>query len=291
MQSLYGLKKNLVGSVAEKRQLIEHDHAALSISRQCALIGISRASAYTTPTPPRAEDLTLYSALDALYTDHPYYGQRRMQHELSRQYDITAGRKRIRSAFHVLGLETVYQKPRTSIAYPSHHIYPYLLRNVVPTYPNHIWSTDITYIRIAKGFCYLVALIDWYSRKVIAWRLSPTLEIGFCLENLEYGLACAIPTIHNSDQGSHFTSPQYTDILKDKEVSISMDGRGRCLDNIFIERLWRAVKYEDVYLKGYATIDEVHTGLTEYFHFYNEERPHQSLNYQTPASVYANKTH
>lgn len=205
-------------------------------------------------------------------------------------FGLSAGRHRIRRLMAVMGLETTYPKPRTSVAHPLHAVYPYLLRNVIASYPNHIWGTDITYIPLKGGFCYLVALLDWYSRYVVQWELSPTLEIPFCLDNITRALEIGIPHIHNSDQGSHFTSPQYTDILKDKNVSISMDGRGRCMDNIFTERLWRTVKYEDVYLKGYSTFDEVNAGLADYFRFYNEKRRHSSLENRTPKDVYQHNT-
>lgn len=235
--------------------------------------------------PPSPEDLTLAAAVDRLYTAHPYYGTRRLMHVLNQEgFDV--GRKRIRSIMRLLGLEALYPKENTSKPDHLHRVYPYLLRQLAIEYPNHVWGTDITYIRIANGFCYLVAILDWYSRYVVSWELSPTLEIPFCLNNIARALAIGTPAIHNSDQGSHFTSPQYTEPLIARDVAISMDGRGRCMDNIFTERLWRTVKYEDIYLKGYATIDDVRSGLTDYFHFYNEERPHQSLEYRTPASLY-----
>ena len=188
----------------------------------------------------------------------------------------------------LMGIEAVYPKSRrnTSISDNSHRKYPYLLSGVSAGYPNHIWGTDITYIHLAHGWAYLVAIMDWNSRYVIGWALSPTLEIDFVLENLKNCLAIATPEIHNSDQGSHFTSPSYMDLLTQKNIQISMDGRGRCMDNIFTERLWRTVKYEEVYLKSYADIEEAKRNLAAYFQFYNYERPHQSLNYQTPAEIY-----
>lgn len=207
---------------------------------------------------------------------------------LERDYDILIGRDAIRSAMHVLGIAALYPKPHTSIPHPDHKIYPYLLRNVPIIKPNQVWSTDITYIRLETGFCYLVAIIDWYSRKVLAWRLSNSMETSFCIDTLNEALTISIPDIHNADQGVQFTSVAYTDILLEKNIKISMDGRGRCLDNIFVERLWRSVKYEDIYIKGYATINEVRAGLTIYFEFYNNERPHQSLGYKVPNEVYRN---
>ena len=185
-----------------------------------------------------------------------------------------------------MGTETIYPKKNTSKSNDLHTKYPYLLRHVTAGFINHIWGTDITYIKLEHGFCYLTAIIDWYSRYVIAWKLSPTLEMDFCLENLQTALKIVTPQIHNSDQGSHFTSPRYTDILQEKEIQISMDGRGRCMDNIFTERLWRTVKYENVYLASYANFNEANAGLKMYFHFYNILRPHSSLQNQTPAQVY-----
>lgn len=284
MPNWFGSKKSLDRSVSEKRLLVDRDHA-IPIARQADLLGLSRASVYALPIPPSSEDLTLVAAVDRVYTAHPYYGTRRLAHVLNQEgFDV--GRKRIRSIMRLLGLEALYPKQNTSKPSHLHRVYPYLLRRLSIEYPNHVWGTDITYIPLPKGFCYLVAIIDWYSRYVVHWELSPTLEIPFCIENITRALETGTPTIHNSDQGSHFTSPQYVDILKEKNVSISMDGRGRCMDNIFTERLWRTVKYEDIYPKGYATITEVQMGLATYFRFYNTERPHQSLNYQTPASLY-----
>ena len=212
-----------------------------------------------------------------------------MQWALGQHYDIQAGRCAIRTAMAHLGLETLYQKPKTTFSNKAHRIYPYLLRHVPITHPNHVWSVDITYIPLPQGFCYLVAIIDWYSRKVLSWRVSPTMEHEFCIEALEEALGYGTPRIHNSDQGVQFTSEGYLAPLITKEISISMDGRGRCLDNIFVERLWRTVKYEDIYLKGYSTLAEVRAGLNEFFPFYNNERPHQSLRNQFPSSVYAQK--
>jgi putative transposase len=284
MPSWFGSKKGLERSVGEKRLLVDREHA-IPIVRQAELLGLSRASVYATPLPPSPENLKLAEAVDRLYTAHPFYGTRRLAYVLNLEgFDV--GRKRIRSIMCLLGLEALYPKRNTSKPDHLHRIYPYLLRRLAIEYPNHVWGTDITYVRLTHGFCYLVAIIDWYSRYVVAWELSPTLEIPFCLENIARALETGTPLIHNSDQGSHFTSPQYTDILSAKGIAISMDGRGRCMDNIFTERLWRTVKYEDIYLKGYATIGEVRAGLTDYFRFYNTERPHQSLNYQTPASLY-----
>jgi len=228
-------------------------------------------------------------ALDEIYTKRPFYGSRRMRHELKHSYLVEIGRNHVRRLMRLMGLEAIYPKirPHTSDPDGAHKIYPYLLGNLTATYPNHIWGTDITYIRLKDGFCYLVAIIDWYSRYVVNWELSSTLEIEFCLTNLTQALNRAVPSIHNSDQGSHFTSPRYTDLLTHANVQISMDGHGRCMDNIFTERLWRTVKYEEVYLKSYQTIEKARVGLASYFKFYNHERPHQSLDYKTPAEVYS----
>ncbi|MBI2406535.1 MAG: IS3 family transposase [Candidatus Harrisonbacteria bacterium] len=290
MPSWFGSKKNWDHSVSERKRFIEPEHKTLSISRQAEILGISRASVYATPTSPSAEDLALHAALDRLYTAHPFYGQRRLQVALQKEEHIDAGRMRIRTAMEFLGLKTQYPKPNLSRPDHLHRVYPYLLSKLCIDSPNHVWGTDITYIRMNGGFCYLAAIIDWFSRYVLAWRLSPTMENDFCIETLKEAMTVAIPGIHNSDQGSQYTSDAYTDILKANNVLISMDGRGRCMDNIFTERLWRTVKYEDIYLKGYATIDEVREGLTAYFDFYNNQRYHQSLDYRTPAQVYHQTT-
>ncbi len=258
----------------------------MSLATQANLLDLSRSNLYYEPVLSAA-NLAALTALDAIYTDHPYYGSRRMRVVLDRDYGIAIGRDHVRSLMRVLGLAAIYPKKGLSEPHPSHPIFPYLLRSVPIIRPNQVWSTDITYVRLAHGFAYLVALIDWYSRYVLAWRLSASLEITFCLEMLDEALQrFTPPDMHNSDQGSHFTSPQYTDRLKAKNIMISMDGRGRCLDNIFTERLWRTVKYEDIFINDYETIPETKTGLTKYFTFYNTDRPHQSLNYQTPEQFY-----
>ena len=227
------------------------------------------------------------NALDRVYTAHPFYGSRRIRVALGADHGIAIGRDHVRRLMRELGLEAIYPK-KTSGSEPDgeHKKYPYLLKNLPVVNPNQVWGTDITYIPLAKGFCYLVALIDWYSRYVVAWQVSETLRMDFCLENLGRALALATPDIHNSDQGSHFTSPAYTGILDAAGVAVSMDGRGRCMDNIFTERLWRTVKYEDVYIKSYATAGDAREGLDLYFPFYNKKRPHQSLDYRTPEEVY-----
>ena len=228
------------------------------------------------------------SLIDKIYTDYPFYGSRRIRYELGQTYKILIARDHVRRLFQVMGIEAIYpkSKPNTSEPHPNHRTYPYLLKGLPIIRPNQIWGTDITYVKLENGWAYLVAFIDWFSRYVVAWELSPTLEIGFCLTALERALKIATPGISNSDQGSHFTSTQFLELLLQKNVQISMDGRGRCMDNIFTERLWRTVKYENIFLKSYRTIGEANLGLTEYFQFYNTKRPHQALNYRTPAELY-----
>lgn len=231
------------------------------------------------------KDIFLMNLIDEIYTERPFYGKRRICAELQ-QRGFLVGVKKVRSLMQRMGLEAIYPKPKTSIPNSHHKKYPYLLKNVPITKVNQVWSTDITYIRLSKGFVYLVAVIDWFSRYVLSWRLSLTLEKDFCIEALQEALSLSTPEIFNSDQGSQFTSSDFTGILEDKNVQISMDGKGRCLDNIFVERLWRSVKYEDIYLKEYTSPMEVQQGLKNYFHFYNHSRLHQSLDYQTPAQIY-----
>jgi len=232
------------------------------------------------------EDLCILAALDKEYADHPEYGVLKLVFVLKRDHCIEIGKDRVRSLRCVLGLETIHPQPRTSVPFIGHAMYPYLLRDYRITAPHEVWGTDITYIRIIGGFCYLVAIIDWYSRAVVAWRVSPTMETGFCSETLREAILSGVPHILNSDQGVQFTDHDFTSILKTNGIQISMDGRGRCMDNIFTERLWRTVKYENIYTHGYATIEEVRDGLSRYFLHYNTSRPHQSLRYQTPHQVH-----
>ena len=235
---------------------------------------------------PDDEELQLLALIDAEYTRHPFYGSRRMVVYLGTN-GYVVNRKRVQRLMQILCLAGMAPGPNTSRPHPEHKIYPYLLRGVNVTRPNQVWSTDVTYIRLDRGFVYLTAVIDWYSRKVLAWRLSNTPDSGFCIDCLEQSLRLyGTPEIFNSDQGCQFTSLAFTGILIAHGIKISMDGRGRALDNIFVERLWRSVKHEDVYLKGYVSMAELHRGLTEYFEFYNTERPHQSLGDRTPAHVY-----
>jgi len=223
--------------------------------------------------------------IDRQYTKRPFYGSRQMRNHL-RLSDYKINRKRVQRLMRLMGLEAIYPKPRTSIPNKEHKIYPYLLRDVSVEHINQVWSTDITYIPITGGFMYLVAVIDWYSRYVLSWRLSNTMDVNFCLEALEDALKMGTPGIFNMDQGSQFTSSEFTGRLKDADIKISMDGRGRAFDNIFIERLWRSVKYEDIYLKDYQTVLELYNGLKEYFIFYNSERPHQALGGIPPEMVH-----
>ncbi len=260
----------------------------LALSRQCELAGVARSTVYAPrPAPkPDEQELTLLALIDAEYTRRPFYGSRKMKVYL-RGMGHRINRKRVQRLMSVLGLAGMAPGPNASSPHPEHKVYPYLLRDVKVTRPNQVWSTDITYIRLARGFVYLVTIIDWYSRKVLAWRLSNTMDTGFCLDCLEQALqAYGSPEIFNTDQGSQFTSVNFTGRLAAAGIKISMDGRGRALDNIFVERLWRSVKHEDVYLKGYAALPELLLGLTEYFVFYNTERTHQSLDYSTPDEVY-----
>jgi putative transposase len=273
--------------VSTRREWIVRDEA-LAVSRQCALAGVARSWVYGAPTGEALDelDLLLLGLIDEQYTRRPFYGSRRMVVYLRAQ-GHAVNRKRVQRLMRVLGLAGMAPGPATSKPHPEHKVYPYLLRGVAVTRPNQVWSTDITYIRLAHGFAYLVAIIDWYSRRVLGWRLSNTLEAGFCVDCLEDALRVhGQPTVFNTDQGSQFTSTAFTGVLLDAGITISMDGRGRALDNIFVERLWRSVKYEDVYIKGYASLPELLLGLTEYFAFYNGERPHQSLGDRTPDDVY-----
>ena len=269
----------------EKAELIEKQNTSISIARQAELLGISRSSVYYAPRV-NAVDLAALNALDELYTRYPFYGSRRMRLALGDDYDVFICRDHVRRLMRMLGLEAIHPRKRTSIPNPNHHMYPYLLANCAITRPNQVWGTDITYIRLERGFCYLTAIMDWFSRYVVSWELSDTMETAFCLTALRSALSSALPDIHNSDQGSQFTSAEYTDILRERNIRISMDGRGRCMDNIFTERLWRSVKYENVYLRQYRASAEAREGLSDYFSFYNEKRRHQGLQYKTPAEVY-----
>lgn len=265
--------------------MIEAVHPALSVRRQCELLGLSRSSLYYEPGGEAAEDLRLMRRIDEQYTARPYYGSRRMTVWLNEQGE-EVNRKRVQRLMRVMGLEAIYPKPRLSLAGKGHRIYPYLLRGVKVERRDQVWSTDITYVPMTSGFMYLAAVIDWYSRYVIGWKLSNTLDGAFCLEMLEDALRGGKPEVFNTDQGVQFTAAAFTGRLESAGVAVSMDGRGRALDNVFVERLWRSVKYEDIYIQGYDTVSDLRRGLARYFAFYNDERPHQSLDYRAPAAVY-----
>lgn len=257
----------------------------MSIRRQCELLGLNRASWYLAPAGETAENLVLMRRIDEQYLRKPFYGSRRMTVWLVQQ-GYAVNRKRVQRLMRTMGLEAIYPKPRLSQRGHEARIYPYLLRNVEILRPNQVWSTDITYVPLLGGYAYLTAVLDWYSRYVLAWELSPTLDGGFCLTALEQALSQGLPEIFNTDQGSQFTSRAFTSRLERRGIAISMDGRGRALDNVFIERLWRSVKYEEVYLQEHATLASLAAGLEAYFWFYCHERPHQALGNRTPAVVY-----
>lgn len=268
--------------------MIESGHAALSVRRQCELVGLSRSSWYYACAPETGDNLRLMRLLDEEYLRHPFKGSRQMSVWLKSQGEA-ANRKRVRRLMRLMDLEALYPKPRTTVRNPAHRIYPYLLRDVEILRPDHVWSTDITYIPLRGGYLYLTAVMDWHSRFVLSWRLSNTLDVGFCLEALEEALSRSKPEIFNTDQGVQFTSEAFTSRLLANAVRISMDGKGRALDNVFVERLWRTVKYEEVYVKAYETAREAEANLASYFRYYNEERFHSRLANRTPGSVYREK--
>jgi putative transposase len=283
-----GLKKNLDLSHKEKLLLIDNLNREISISHQAELIGISRSSVYYEPVVDE-HDLLLKRLIDEQYTLTPFYGSRRIKVSLLRNgHEIN--RKHVQRMMREMGLEAIYPKPHLSQTHPEHKIYPYLLRDVMVDRKDQVWAADITYIPLSRGFMYLVAIIDWWSRYVLAWQMSTSLDTSFCLEALEMALQFGKPEIFNTDQGSQFTSSVFTGTLKDNDILISMDGRGRCMDNIFIERLWRTVKYENVYLMHYESVSEGRQGINSYLGLYNNQRPHQALKYQTPAEVYFQRT-
>jgi putative transposase len=267
------------------RALIEPAHAALSVRRQCELLGLNRSSLYYRPATETAENLALMRRIDTQYTACPFYGTRRMTAWLVQQGEAV-NRKRVQRLMRLMGLEAIYAKPKLSVAGRGHRIYPYLLRGVRVARPDQVWSADITYIPMAAGFMYLAATIDWYSRSVLAWRLSNTLDGAFCLDMLEEALGRGRPEVFNTDQGVQFTAAAWTGRLQAAGVQVSMDGRGRWVDNVFVERLWRSVKQEHVYLWCDEAVPALQQGLGQYFRFYNDERPHQALDYRTPAQVY-----
>jgi putative transposase len=275
-------------SVSEKRACIDHDHKSLSIQRQCELIGLPRCSYYREQesTSESEDNLALMRLIDEEYTRHPFYGTRKMRDYLRRQ-GHKVNRKRVQRLMQKMGLQSIAPKPNTSKPHPEHKVYPYLLRNLDIICPDQVWCSDITYIPLPGGFVYLTAVMDWYSRYVLSWEVSVTMDSDFCVSALESALRRhGRPDIFNTDQGSQFTSNDFTGTLKDAEVLISMDGKGRAMDNIFIERLWRSVKYEEIYLKEYTSVRELIWSLRVYFDFYNNQRPHDSLGGKTPAEVY-----
>jgi putative transposase len=269
----------------ELRRLVERDNREISVRRQCDLLGVNRSGLYYRPLGESEENVRLMKLIDREYTRHPFKGSRRMVLWLAEQGHLV-NRKRVSRLMEVMGIEAIYPKPKLSQPGEGHKIFPYLLRGVEVTRVNQVWSTDITYIPMAGGFLYLVAVMDWFSRFVLSWALSLTMELDFCLEALRRALRRGRPEIFNSDQGSQFTSEKFTGVLEGRGIAVSMDGRGRCLDNIFIERLWRSLKYEEVYLRDYPLVSDAHAGIGNWFRFYNQERPHQSLGYRTPADLY-----
>ena len=271
--------------MAARCALIEPTHPALSVRQQCDLLGLNRSTYYDVPATESPLNLQLMRLLDEQYMRTPFYGWPRMTVYLQNQ-GYAVNHKRVQRLMHQMGIQALYPKPSLSKANPAHKVYPYLLRNLAITHPNQVWSTDITYIPMPNGFMYLVAVIDWFSRYVLAWHLSNTLDGTFCVDTLQQALQRGRPAIFNTDQGTQFTATAFTSVLEKAAIQISMDGKGRALDNIFIERLWRSVKYEDVYLKRYDSVPALFTGLAAYFAFYNHERPHQSLDYRTPAQIY-----
>lgn len=266
--------------------LIEPTHARISVRRQCELLGLNRSSYYYEPAKETAENLRLMRLIDEQYTAQPVFGSRRMTVWLNKDKAEEVNRKRVRRLMRLMGLEAIYPKPKLSAGSRDHRIYPYLLRNVPIERVDQVWSADITYVPLPSGFMYLAAVIDWFSRHVLSWRLSNTLDGEFCVEMLEEALSRGRPEVFNTDQGVQFTASAWTSRVEKSGVQVSMDGKGRCLDNVFVERLWRTVKYEDVYIRGYEDVPGLRKGLNCFFPFYNEVRRHQSLEYRTPAEVY-----
>lgn len=264
--------------------LVEAEHSAISVRRQAELLGISRSSIYYTPVQ-NEENVVITRLIDEIYTEAPFYGSRKMKAALARRGHVV-GLERVQALMRAMGLKAIYPKPKLSQQHPEHRVYPYLLRQVKIRRPNQVWATDITYIRLEHGWMYMVVILDWFSRYVVSWAVSTTQDVVFCLDALEYALMTGKPEIFNSDQGSQFTSRVFTDVLKAHAVRISMDGRGRVFDNIFTERYWRTLKYEEVYLNDYQSVREGKYRIGRYVEFYNHKRLHQSLDYQTPAEVH-----
>lgn len=278
-------------STPDRRAMLERNHPALSIRGQCRLLGIGRSGVYRPAPANDAEDLALMQRIDALFMAWPFLGSRRMTVML-RADGLTVNRKRVQRLMRVMGIAALGPKPRTTKPAPGHKIFPYLLRDLVIDRPNQVWAADITYVPVGRGFLYLVAIIDWASRAVLAWRLSNTMDVAFCVDALDEALArFGRPEIFNTDQGSQFTSAAFTGRLASADIRISMDGRGRWMDNVFIERLWRSLKYEDVYLKGYADGRDARDGIAAWIGFYNTRRPHQALAGRTPMAVWRDGIH
>jgi putative transposase len=288
---LSGSKKNLVSEFSRKERfaMVETALGEIPISAQAELLNINRTGLYYKPKPPDDADLAIKAAIDRIYTKHPEFGYRRITVWLKKHEGMIVNHKATLRHMREMGIQAVYPRQNTSKPNPANKIYPYLLTGLDIAFPNHVWSIDITYIPIRRSWLYLTAILDWHSRYVVAWAIDDTLEMGFVLETCSAALKTAVPDIMNSDQGSHFTSPKYTELFLNAGSRISMDHRGRAFDNIFIERLWRTVKYEDVYLRSYDTPREARAGIGSYLRFYNNERPHQSLGYQTPLEVYLGK--
>ena len=286
---MIGLKKNQDCSKQEKRANIENGLKIISIKRQCQLVGISRSGYYYKPKGESKENLDLMLAIDKKYLQTPFFGVPKMCHHL-RSLNYKVNVKRVRRLMRLMGLQAIYCKPRLSIPDKAHKKYPYLLRGITISRVDQVWSTDITYIPMEKGFMYLIAVIDWHSRYVLSWRLTNSLDGIACIDTLKDSLRGGKPEIFNTDQGVQFTSEKFTSVLDSKDIQISMDGKGRAIDNVFVERLWRTVKYEYVYLHSHSNVKELYEGLKSYFEFYNHQRPHQALNYRTPAEVYFEST-
>jgi putative transposase len=272
-------------SRSERQDLIEWSKAELPVSTQAELLSVNRSSLYYRPVSPSEEEIQLKHRIDAIYTETPVYGSRKITRQLLLD-GFATNRKAVMKHMREMGLMAIYPGPNLSKRAKQASIYPYLLRNIKASYPDHIWGLDITYIRMRHGWMYLVAILDWYSRFIVSWELDQTLQLPFVLEAMNNALSQARPTICNSDQGSHFTSNSYIELLKEHDIQISMDGKGRALDNIFTERLWRTIKYEDIYINDYATPRELREGLSKYIRFYNERRLHQSLDYHCPLEFY-----
>ncbi|WFR97879.1 IS3 family transposase [Rhizobium tumorigenes] len=275
------------GGIAGRKEMIDRSHT-LSVAHQAKLLGFSRGSVYYMPRPVPDGDLALMRRIDELHLDYPFAGSRMLQ-GLLRGEGLETGRLHIATLMKKMSIEAIYRRPNTSKPAPGHKIYPYLLRKLAVTRPNQVWAMDITYVPMARGFVYLCAVVDWFSRRVLSWRLSITMEAAFCIEAVEEALArYGKPDIFNTDQGSQFTSVDFTAVLKKAEIAISMDGKGAWRDNVFVERLWRSIKYEEVYLHAYNTVSEARVGIGRYLTFYNSRRPHSSLDRQTPDQAYFN---